>query len=140
MKVAGRATAFLLTLLSTSACIDTATDASTVADVRGTWRYVGSQQAPAVQLNGTLIIEEQEGDLLSGRANWEERTAQGMVQSVAGAVSGRVIELTDVDFDVRIGTDTRRHVARISGDTLRGTWVLIGGGRTGEFTAVRGEE
>jgi hypothetical protein len=132
--------ALLFGAFGTTACIDTATDASTVADVRGSWRYVASQQAPAVQLNGTLIFEEQEGDLVSGRANWEERSAQGMIQSVAGAITGRVIELADVDFDIRVGTDVRRHVARLTGDTLRGTWVLIGGGRAGEFTAIRGDE
>lgn len=109
-----------------------------VADLRGTWRYTGEQTAPALTLVGTLVIESQKGASVMGRLSWEEQVVGGGTRVDGGAVSGRVIERTDVDFDVFLPTGERRHVARLSADTMRGAWVEVFSGRSGEFVAVRG--
>lgn len=125
-------------LLGLAACIDTTGSSAIVPDLIGSWRYVGVQGAPTVQLTGLLVIEAQEGDLIAGRANWEARTPTGMVTQAGGSVGGRVIGDANVDFEVLLAPHPRRHVARIVGDTMRGSWVEVGTGAAGEFTAIRG--
>lgn len=116
-----------------------ATDPSTdVADLRGTWQYSGEQTAPALTMVGTLVIEAQQGDLLTGRISWEEQAVGGGTRVDGGAVTGRVIDRSDVDFDVFLPGGERRHVARLTADTMRGAWVQLSSGRSGEFLAVRG--
>ena len=115
-----------------------ATDPSgEVAQVRGTWHYSGDQSAPALTLDGTLIITAQTNDLVSGQISWQEQEVGGGMRTDGGPVSGRVIESTDIDFDVlRSGTE-RRHVGRITADTIRGAWIEISSGRSGNFLAVK---
>lgn len=112
-----------------------------VADVRGTWEFTGDQSAPALQLAGTLVIESQDGDLVTGSLSWEERDGQGAVLSKAGAVTGRVIGQDDIDFDVFAADGVRRHVARLSfveaQGTMDGAWVQVATGKSGQFTATR---
>ena len=125
-------------LLGVTSCIDTTGSSAIVPDLIGAWRYVGMQGAPLAQLTGTLVIEAQEGELIAGRANWESRTPTGLVTQAGGSVGGRVIGDSDVDFNVMLSPNPRRHVARIVGDTMRGSWVEVGSGVAGEFTAIRG--
>jgi hypothetical protein len=108
------------------------------AIVRGEWEFTGTQTAPQATMTGSLTIQTQSGDLITGSAGWDERDGFGVVRSTGGPVSGRVIGQQDVDFD--IVTDdgvTRRHVGRIRADTMDGSWVQFGDGRTGSFRAVR---
>jgi hypothetical protein len=109
-----------------------------VADVLGDWQYSGDQTAPALTLEGTLSIQNQAGENVSGQLSWQESDGGGVIRSVGGPVSGRVIETTDIDFDVLLSGTERRHVGRIIGDTIRGAWVEVSSGRSGEFLAVRG--
>jgi len=108
-----------------------------VADVRGTWEYTGMQSAPSLQLSGTLVISGQDGDLVTGSLSWEERDGLGGTIAHAGSVSGRVIGLTDIDFDVFAGEGVRRHVARLGTGGMEGAWVQVSTGRSGEFAATR---
>ena len=69
----------------------------------------------------------------------EQSDGLGGITTLAGPLSGRVIELTDADFDVAVAGTDRRHVARISAnhDTLVGVWAQVGGGVSGTFRATR---
>ncbi|MBP7551068.1 MAG: hypothetical protein KA761_12340 [Gemmatimonadaceae bacterium] len=111
--------------------------AGEVADVRGTWHYSGDQAAPALTLDGTLLISTQRDDVISGQLSWQEQGVAGGVRSDGGPVSGRVIEDSDVDFDVLLAATERRHVGRIVGDTIRGAWIEVSSGRSGNFVAVK---
>jgi hypothetical protein len=127
-----------VTALAFCACAQS-TDATTdVADLRGTWRFTGDQTAPALTMAGTLVIESQSGDMVTGRLTWEEQAVGGGTRVDGGPVTGRVIDWTDVDFDVLLSSGERRHVGRLSADTMRGAWVQLSTGSSGEFLAVRG--
>lgn len=121
-----------------AACAATTDPSTDVADLRGTWQYSGEQTAPALTMVGSLVIEAQRGDLLTGRISWEEQAVGGGTRVDGGAVTGRVIDRSDVDFDVFLPGGERRHVARLTADTMRGAWVQLSSGRSGEFVAVRG--
>lgn len=125
-------------LLALAGCVSSTGSSGDVADVRGTWAYDGSQAAPALTLEGSLVISGQQADVVSGQLTWEERDAVGGTRLDGGPVSGRVIERSDVDFDVLLPGGSRRHVARLTADTMRGTWVQLSTGATGSFSAVRG--
>lgn len=121
-----------------AACASTTDPSTDVADLRGTWQYNGEQTAPALTMVGTLVIEAQQGALVTGRISWEEAAVGGGTRVDGGAVTGRVIDRSDVDFDVFLPGGERRHVARLTADTMRGAWVQLSSGRSGEFVAVRG--
>jgi hypothetical protein len=124
-------------LLALSACSLSTEPTGPVADVRGTWRYVGTQSAPALQLEGTLVVTQQRGDIITGSVTWEERDGLGDVQIRGGQLTGRVIGLEDIDFDVLMPEGDRRHVARVIGDSLDGVWAAVSAGRSGDFRATR---
>ena len=119
------------------ACLESTAPEGEVADVRGSWQFTADQSAPSVQLQGLLIIEAQSGDLLTGRLSWEERDAAGVLRVDGGAISGRVFGESDVDFDLLQPSGGRRHVARLSRDTMHGSWVDLARSRSGAFRAVR---
>lgn len=108
-----------------------------VADVVGSWRYTGQQTAPSLTLEGTLVIGTQTGGVVNGQLMWEERDVSGGLVLDGGPVSGRVIELEDIDFDVLRASGDRRHVGRIIADTIRGAWIQTSSGASGEFLAIR---
>jgi hypothetical protein len=109
-------------------------------DVVGTWSYTGTQTAPALSLDGTMSILQQNGGDISGSLTWTERDPLDNLQLRGAQVAGRVIGLEDTDFDVVIPEATRRHVARISanGDTIDGVWAALASSRSGTFRAIRG--
>ena len=107
------------------------------ADLRGSWQLSADQAVPSASFEGTLLIERQEGDLILGSASWSERDGTGSMVWRAGAVSGRVIESSDADFDIVVDGVVRRHVARLSADTMSGTWIQFTSGARGSFRAVR---
>lgn len=121
-----------------SGCVDAAGPTTEAADVRGSWRFTADQAAPALQLEGTLMIQSQRGDLLTGTISWEERDGSGVTRLDGGPVTGRVIDRSDVDFDVLMSGGSRRHVARLSTDTMQGSWLQVANGQSGGFRAVRG--
>lgn len=132
-----RSGALLIPTLIACACSFPTDPAGEVADVRGTWHYSGDQAAPALTLDGTLLISTQRDDVIGGQLSWQEQGVAGGVRSDGGPVSGRVIEDSDVDFDVLLAATERRHVGRIIGDTIRGAWIEVSSGRSGNFVAVR---
>lgn len=122
------------------ACISTTDNSGPAANVAGVWSYAGTQAAPTADLTGVVTVAAQDGELIVGSATWEENRSGGMVRTIGGSLNGRVIGATDIDFDVQLLDGTRRHVARLTADTMRGTWVQSPGGLTGQFTAVRGPQ
>lgn len=109
-------------------------------EVVGTWSYTGAQTAPALSLDGTMSILQQNGGEISGSLTWTERDALDNLQLRGAQIAGRVIGLEDADFDVVIPEGTRRHVARVSanGDTIDGVWAAVATSRSGTFRAIRG--
>jgi hypothetical protein len=132
-----RSAAVLIPTLIACGCSFPTDPAGAVADVRGTWHYSGDQAAPALTLDGTLLISTQRDDVIGGQLSWQEQGVAGGVRSDGGPVSGRVIEDSDVDFDVLLAATERRHVGRITGDTIRGAWIEVSSGRSGNFVAVK---
>jgi len=132
-----RRLALLAPLALSTGCSFATDPQEEVADVRGTWHYSGDQAAPALTLEGTLTINAQTADVIAGQLSWQEQDPGGGTRVDGGPVSGRVIGLADVDFDVLLPGSERRHVGRISGDSIRGAWIDLLSGRSGEFLAVR---
>jgi hypothetical protein len=132
------ACALLLSLLA-GACILPSDPGAGAPDLRGDWQLTGEQSSPMLELDGVLSITAQEGELIVGTLSWEESDGLGGTRTDGGPASGRVISGSAVDFDVFPPTGgTRRFVARLSGDTIEGTWLqLVAGGVSGEFMAIR---
>ena len=121
-----------------------ATDPGTAGvAVTGSWRYAGRQASPAdAELTGTLSFTQQSGASVAGALDFVESDARGQQRRLAGPVAGRTVDSTTVDVDVTLGAVTRRHVGRVKGDSLTGTWIeqpAAGGPPTasGTFRAAR---
>jgi hypothetical protein len=120
------------------------TDAGTPGvSVVGSWRYAAQQTAPApAELQGALAVSEQTGARIAGALDVVETDARGLQRRLAGPLAGRTADSTTLDFDVTLGAATRRHVGRVRGDSLTGSWVEqpAGGGApsaSGSFRAAR---
>lgn len=111
--------------------------AGSARDVRGSWSYSGTQLTPLLQLEGTLSITDQSGEQVTGTMTWTEQDAVGNVVVRGGSISGTVVESTDIDFDVVLAGETRRHIALLVADTMEGVWAVTTPARSGQFRAVR---
>ena len=123
--------------LGGTGCALTSDPTGPTRDLQGVWTYTGTQASPALTLAGSLVVTSQNEDLIAGSLSWTESDGINDPVLRGGSMSGAVIGQTDVDFDVNGPDGVRRHVARISADTLEGVWVIVGSGRQGTFTAVR---
>jgi hypothetical protein len=131
-----------LTLLSLAACLQpTDTEISSVS-LTGRWQYSAVQTGVSGgTMNGTLVIGQQSGASFQGSLAVTSTSAEtGEIRSLAGTVSGSAPALEAIDFDVFLEQLPRRHVAKLSGSTLSGTWVKpFDGGvsASGTFSANR---
>jgi len=92
--------------------------------VVGTWSYVGQQVSPgSANLSGALSFTEQTGARIGGTVDFIESDARGLQRRLAGPFAGRTADSTTVDFEIVLGAASRRHVGRVKGDSLTGTWV-----------------
>jgi len=92
--------------------------------VVGTWSYVGSQVSPgSANLAGALSFTEQTGARIGGTIDFVESDSRGLQRRLAGPFAGRTADSTTVDFEIVLGAASRRHVGRVKGDSLTGTWV-----------------
>jgi hypothetical protein len=92
--------------------------------VVGTWSYVGQQVSPgSASLGGSLAFSDQTGARIGGTVDFMESDARGQQRRLAGPFAGRTVDSTTVDFEVVLGAVSRRHVGRVKGDSLTGTWV-----------------
>ena len=113
------------------------------------WRLVGAQTSPVdAELRGRLDLRMQGmqgmqgGTRVDGAYDVVQLDARGTERRVAGALSGRAVDAHTLDLDVQLDGATRRHVGRVRGDSLVGTWVelpLAGGPprAIGSFRAAR---
>ncbi|MGQ0813262.1 MAG: hypothetical protein ACT4O1_02220 [Gemmatimonadota bacterium] len=130
----------LCSLLICGAACGSATDAGSDAhDVRGVWSYTAVQASPALNVRGSLRIDQQSGADFSGTAEFRETDVQGTMRDRSGQLSGRVVGGSAVDFDVFIDDAPRRHVASLQADSMLGTWARTGvtPPQTGSFSARR---
>ena len=124
-------------LLGAAAC-GSPLDEGPSPELRGTWRYVATQASPAAELTGTLTITRQRGVTFEAELEAQERDGQGSLRTFSGIVAGRTLGADGIDFDAFLELTPRRHVGRLRGDTIAGTWAELDVvSRTGTFTALR---
>jgi hypothetical protein len=132
----------LAALLSLSACLKPTDTGVGAVSLAGRWQYSAIQNdATGGTLRGTLVIAQQSGASFQGSLDVTETSgATGEVRSIAGTVSGAAPTGGTIDFDAFLETAPRRHVARLVGDTLSGTWLRLsnqGVSASGTFIARR---
>lgn len=125
---------WLASAVAAVGCVSSTESGQPLIDMRGSWNYHGTQDSPAATLEGTLSINQQRGNQFTGSWSVIENTA-GSQQSLTGVVSGQVLDTAHVDFDVQVGSETRRHVARVASDSADGVWTEFSGGASGSFSA-----
>jgi hypothetical protein len=129
--------------LGVMACLGSTDPGTMGVAVLGTWSYTATQGSPsAAQLSGALAFSGQTGAQISGTLDVVETGVGGLQRRLAGPVSGRTVDSTTVDFDMLLGTVSRRHVGQVRGDSITGTWVEtpVDGGvpsASGSFRASR---
>jgi hypothetical protein len=126
-------------VLGALACSLTTEPSGPVSDLLGTWTLSGDQSSPAFVFAGTLEVESQSRSTIVGVASWTEPDGMGGTTPRGGSLNGRVIDTTDVDFDVSVNGNERRHVGRISADqdTITGVWLQSSTGTSGTFRLIR---
>jgi hypothetical protein len=139
MKTASMSRRLPLLALAASAiaCSLSTEPSGPVSDLLGTWTLSGDQASPAFVFSGTVEVESQTRTTMVGIASWTEPDGMGGTASRGGPLNGRVIDTTDVDFDVTVSGSERRHVGRISEnqDTIVGVWLQSG--LSGTFRLIR---
>lgn len=94
------------------------------APVAGTWSYTGEQVSPArATLGGTMSFTDQTGAQIRGAMDVIETDFRGQQRRLIGPASGHLVDSTTMDFELLIGAATRRHVGRVKGDSVTGSWV-----------------
>jgi hypothetical protein len=121
-----------------SACVSPATAPDRVQEE---WMYVGSQRVPnTLQLDGALRITRRTGERFEGSLDLRRTDAVGQVERVTGLVNGRDTGAT-LDFEAMLDGAVIRHIGRLRGDSIAGTWLDDSGGggsaMSGAFTLVR---
>ena len=141
----GRAVGALLRvslLVAAAACAGGTTDPGRPGvPLGGAWRYAAQVPTSGAEIRGTLSVTQQTGAQFVGALDVVETGPQGLQRRLAGPMAGRTSDSTAVDFEVQLGGDARRHVGRVRGDSLTGTWVeTMDGGApaaSGSFRAAR---
>lgn len=101
-----------------------ATDSGPARDVRGQWSYSAVQSAPfTATLAGTLTISQQNGHAFQGSLAVVQQDGQGTVTQLAGIVTGQVLDSVSVVFTAYLDATGRQHLATMTADSVRGTWV-----------------
>lgn len=134
--------AFLVLIIATAlaaGCKDS-TEPERFPNVSGSYDYNASVSGlPSAAIVGTLgIVADDDTGTITGA--WSITiSGGGQAPSTSGGqlTSARVTEDGDVLFD--FNSPDYRHVGRVSGRNITGTWILSGGTSsfTGSFTAIR---
>lgn len=127
--------------LGTMACTPAPTDEGPPRfPLHRDWQYSAEQRAPSlVRVTGDVRVSSQTGTRFDGSVDLVEVDDFGSADRRIGILGGRFRDSLTVDFDVRLDADVRRHVGRISADTISGEWAESGAGSasTGSFRMVR---
>jgi len=111
-------------LVLLAACASSTDEGGAALELRGTWNYMATQAGSAAVLDGTVVIDRQDGVTFSGQFNGHVHDPDGIITDVDGVVSGRAFGKDAVDFDLFISGAERRHVGRIArADSIGGTWA-----------------
>ena len=103
-------------------------------DLRGSWRYEGTQSTPSTTLSGTLSITSQPGqDFYGDLSVTETDVGSGSVRDLSGAVTGCALDPASVDFGALFTVEAaaRRHLGTVKMDVTmdsitNGTWLESG--------------
>jgi hypothetical protein len=123
-------------------CLQSTEPQAPAIPVTGSWRYTGTQTGAIREtLAGTLVIGRQSGSAFQGSLDIVgTNQLTGETRTLTGILSGVIPSADAVDFDASVGLAPRRHVGRLVGDTITGTWVGTSGGVgtvSGVFRAER---
>ncbi len=126
----------LLVVVAGCSAAPTDSDATSVQ-----WRYNGTQRMPTlVRIEGALVLTRVSGDRFEGSLDVLRTDALGQVERVRGLVAGRNRDNT-MDFEANLDGNTVRHVGRVVGDSVSGTWLDDSGLGSllvsGDFVLVR---
>jgi len=133
----------LLVVLVASACENATATCDKPNVVSGQWAYRATRESPVPgTITGTLVLQSMNCVDLQGVIDVVEVLTTGETQHLAGPVSGTLVDSTLVRFEATLGGGSREHFARLSGDSLSGTWIetAVGTGGAGPFTGRRQEE
>jgi hypothetical protein len=138
-----RVIAVLVFGLSVAACVGSTDPGRMGVPVLGAWTYAGQQVAPgSASLAGSISFSTQTGAQIGGSIDFVETDSRGQQRRVAGPFSGRTVDSTTLDFEFVLGAVSRRHVGKVKGDSLTGTWVESSGDgvptASGTFRSMRG--
>jgi hypothetical protein len=108
-----------------SACLKSTEPQPPSVDLKGEWKYTGTQTSPVREtLTGTLTISGESGNTFVGRLDLVAVSAEnGQQRVLAGIVSGAQKGADVIDFDANLETNPRRHVGQVVADTVSGPWV-----------------
>ena len=129
--------------LAASACENATATCDTSNAVAGQWSYRATRESPVPgTITGTLVLQSMNCVDLQGVIDVVEVLTTGETQHLAGPVSGTLVDSTLVRFEATLGGGSREHFARLSGDSLSGTWIetAAGTGGAGPFSGRRQEE
>lgn len=137
------AVASLVATLAASACSNPAATCDQTSVVSGQWSYRATRESPVPgTITGTLVLQSMNCVDLQGVIDVVEVLTTGETQHLAGPVSGTVVDSTLVRFEATLGGRSREHFARLSGDSLSGTWIetTVGTGGAGPFAGSRKDD
>ena len=135
--------ALFVAMLFALACSSPTASCEQANVVAGQWTYRATRESPvAGTITGTLVLQSMNCVDLQGVIDVVEVLATGETQHLAGPVSGTVVDSTLVRFEATLGGGSREHFARLSGDSLSGTWIetAVGAGGAGPFAGRRQDE
>jgi hypothetical protein len=143
MKKYYRLAVLLLAVPALGACTGSTDLGKAGVPVIGSWSYSAQQVSPApATLSGSLSVSDQTGAQISGALDVVEVDTRGQQRRLAGPFAGLTVDSTTLDFEVVLGAVSRRHVGRVKGDSLTGTWVESTGDgaptASGTFRSARG--
>lgn len=128
-----------IAILAMLGCTSATDENDTTIDLIGSWTYAATQSGSSVRIDGTLVIDEQNGASFTGEFTGHLRDAQGEITNIDGIASGRSFGDDAIDFDLILAGLERRHVGRLARpDSIDGTWAQQNGNSTsGAFTLTR---
>ena len=92
------------------------------------WHYTADQlPLTRTRIEGEIRFTFQSGLRFDGAVDVKETDDFGQIERRTGLVSGRFRDSLNVDFDLRLDNEVRRHVGRIAGDSITGDWIQQSG-------------
>ncbi len=127
--------------LLANGCADTPTDEGPARfPLARDWHYSADQQTPdRIRTEGEIQFTFQSGLRFDGAADVIETDFLGQGERRTGILSGRFRDSSNVEFDLRLDAESRRHAGRIAGDSILGSWFQTSGTSTarGTFRMLR---